>query len=213
MPGVRDAGMKRSFINDVLGSVAGRDPWSWISIMFGLQAAASMILTKFLPIAVEKTFVPILILVSAAVVSFRLRHKSGASHPDARERWIPVAFYMAFIFFLSHTSSFGNKTPVNADFFHPIEYAFLGILLCWAWRRVLLRGDFPSFASRVVLAGTGYGMLDEIHQYFVPGRNSSLSDLFLDFAGVCLGLAAFMLLRRLRTGFAGPAGSGPGNQD
>jgi VanZ family protein len=42
----------------------------------------------------------------------------------------------------------------------------------------------------------GYGTLDELHQYFVPGRYASLLDVLLDGCGAVLGALAFWLLRK-----------------
>jgi len=52
----------------------------------------------------------------------------------------------------------------------------------------------------VALIGSGYGAIDELHQYFVPGRYSSAWDWLADTLGAFLGAAAVLLFaRRLRT--------------
>ncbi len=49
---------------------------------------------------------------------------------------------------------------------------------------------------------TLYGLTDEVHQYFVPGRTFSLFDLFFDFLGALLMLLLIYILdlKFLRTG-------------
>lgn len=52
----------------------------------------------------------------------------------------------------------------------------------------------PAWTYAVILAiGMAYGLSDEIHQFFVPNRSSSLADFFADTAGV----AAALLVRHL----------------
>jgi len=54
--------------------------------------------------------------------------------------------------------------------------------------------------SLVVIITAAYGAIDELHQYFVPGRFSSAWDWLADTLGAFLGAAATLLLmRRLKT--------------
>ena len=55
----------------------------------------------------------------------------------------------------------------------------------FGWLRVAL------FA---VLAGVLWGVLDEIHQAFVPGRSADLLDLVADSVGIVIGTGARTLL-------------------
>ncbi len=47
-----------------------------------------------------------------------------------------------------------------------------------------------------VLAATLYGVSDEFHQYFVPGRCASAGDLFIDMIGSSCGAAVAALFYR-----------------
>ncbi|PKN29168.1 MAG: hypothetical protein CVU64_09600 [Deltaproteobacteria bacterium HGW-Deltaproteobacteria-21] len=52
----------------------------------------------------------------------------------------------------------------------------------------------PVWTYAVILAiGMAYGLSDEIHQFFVPNRSTSLADFFAD----TLGVAAAILARHL----------------
>lgn len=63
---------------------------------------------------------------------------------------------------------------------HFIEYALLGYFLVrgLGGRRALFLG---------FLLAVGYGLLDEVHQSFVPGRDPSALDLLADAAGAMAG--------------------------
>ena len=46
-----------------------------------------------------------------------------------------------------------------------------------------------------------FGMFDEVHQYFVPGRFASFMDMLLDIMGSLFGVAAYSVyLKRLNQG-------------
>ena len=73
---------------------------------------------------------------------------------------------------------------------HFAVFAVLGFLCFAAFSVDLLpRRAFPAALG----LGAVRGVLDEVHQSFVPGRSCELRDMGIDFAGVLLG-AAFLLL-------------------
>ena len=70
---------------------------------------------------------------------------------------------------------------------HFVEYAILGYLIARAAKNsssLKLRAHFRIFA--VSLASL-YGLSDEFHQYFVPGREVEILDALADAAGAALG--------------------------
>jgi VanZ family protein len=79
---------------------------------------------------------------------------------------------------------------------HLVEYYILGYLLM----RVFTTSPVSFLAENAVLAtilaGIVYGASDEIHQYFVPGRDCSLLDFLFDAAGVVLAAVTFSFVRR-----------------
>jgi len=75
---------------------------------------------------------------------------------------------------------------------HVIAYGCIGaaVWLAWSRRPAGERQRFRSFGSWLLT--TAYGVVDELHQSFVPGRDCSLSDLVSDASGAAL---AVVLLR------------------
>ncbi len=76
---------------------------------------------------------------------------------------------------------------------HATAYAVMAGLFWQAWRQHIS----PSSASLpvvVVLCCSLYGISDEWHQSFVPGRDSSIGDWLADTAGALL-LASFCYWR------------------
>lgn len=88
---------------------------------------------------------------------------------------------MAFIFYLSSKPSI----PIYINFpnidkiLHFFIYFFLGILL----------SIIPISKLILILLGILYGASDEIHQSFVPGRESSFFDFFFDTLGILTAFA------------------------
>jgi VanZ family protein len=68
---------------------------------------------------------------------------------------------------------------------HFAVYAGLGALALIA----IWRGDMRARValSLVALLGLAFGVIDELYQGTVPGRDSDWADVIADFAGVCFG--------------------------
>ncbi|MDR1908536.1 MAG: VanZ family protein [Spirochaetaceae bacterium] len=80
---------------------------------------------------------------------------------------------------------------------HFLAYLVLALTLgLWfsreSWQRPW-RKRCPWAALITFLLAAAYGIIDEVHQSFVPGRNCSLRDWFADVAGAALGVAALAL--------------------
>jgi len=110
-------------------------------------------------------------------------------------RWIPVfltLIWMALIFALSARSTipepFGITTKLTAIAGHLVSYAVLAALLWWAIEPMRLSSRRRFW---VALSGAvAYGLTDEWHQSFVPGRDASLLDIAVDGIGAAGGLFA-----------------------
>ncbi|HEX8430308.1 MAG TPA: VanZ family protein [Longimicrobium sp.] len=119
--------------------------------------------------------------------------------------WGPALLCAAAIFVASaqhtvHTPNFSHSDKVS----HFAAYAVFGAALAHGGLR---RGVAPLW---LILAGSLYGVSDEVHQRFVPGRSSDPLDWVADSAGAAAGVLAFNLIhsrRRVRRGTA------PGDAD
>lgn len=103
----------------------------------------------------------------------------------------------------TYKSTHIQKTVVTAvrKSAHIFSYALLGVLtylacgvLVWLPGRIVK----PAFIS--VPFCILYGISDEIHQVYVPGRHGSVVDVVIDTAGILLGtvLAALAVLMMLK---------------
>lgn len=111
-------------------------------------------------------------------------------------RWIPAASWMLLTWVLS-MQQFGGGGPegfgwgILSNGFHCFEYGVLAIFLCLFAPR---EQGWPRLGAKetawIVVAAGLYGISDEIHQHFVPSRNSSLLDLLSDVVGAWLATRA-----------------------
>ena len=107
---------------------------------------------------------------------------------------------MAMLFGCSSLSTLPSP-PGNFSYYdvHLAAYAGLGVLIT----RALARGALENVSARnvagAVLIATAYGLSDEYHQLFVPGRNFDVLDIAADAIGAIVGssaLGAWSIIRR-----------------
>ena len=79
---------------------------------------------------------------------------------------------------------------------HFIAYAVLAFACAFWLPRAAWTASAWRAALLVVLVTALYGLLDEFHQSFVPGRDTSLFDWLADLAGACIGVSLFALVSR-----------------
>ncbi len=91
---------------------------------------------------------------------------------------------------------------------HAIVFGILAVL---AHRAFFNQGRIPVLArvpmTSAFLFSLFYGALDELHQYYVPGRNTDIWDLVADVVGAAIGLAILSVILRRRKGSDGKGGS------
>jgi len=120
--------------------------------------------------------------------STRARSAAG----DRRHRWrpwVPAVVYAAAIFVQSAFPSPGVLHAINhIDLaFHGLGYSVLGLLVARAM--AAQSGTGSRWILWLAAAGitAAYGISDEIHQAFVPGRQCDGWDMLADAVGGILG--------------------------
>ena len=107
--------------------------------------------------------------------------------------WGPVVAQMGAIFFLSSLSEAPLPQGMSDHFGHSVGYAMLAVLVLRALAGATWQGVTALRGAATVVFSTLYGMSDEWHQSFVPGRSPAWDDVAADFRGALLG-AAFVLI-------------------
>ena len=114
----------------------------------------------------------------------------------------PALAHMALIFSVSSVPVTSPTLNAIPDYYiHSSCYALLTILLFWAWNEGLTPGKNAGSYFFPVLITVLYGISDEFHQSFVPGRNPEVGDVLSDAIGAMLGAAVVVLLQRLISSF------------
>jgi len=106
---------------------------------------------------------------------------------------------MALIFAASSIPNLKNLPGGMSDKSgHSIGYAILAGVLLRAFAGGRLRGvTWPRGLLAIVLA-TLYGVTDEFHQLFVPGRSADRYDVVADCLGASLGVALGLVASAVR---------------
>ena len=104
-------------------------------------------------------------------------------------RWALAIGYAALIMTVSSIPSdeFPVGMPLHLDkVAHALEYGILTALVCHAVRT-------PGRGALIIIAlfCTIYGILDEFHQYLIPGRFPSIWDAAADAAGSAIATAVW----------------------
>lgn len=108
--------------------------------------------------------------------------------------WGPAVVQMALIFAISSLHRAPLPDGVSDHFGHALGYAMLAMLAFrgfagGSWRGVSWRAGALAVAFSVL-----YGMSDEFHQMFVPGRTAAWDDVGADFTGALIGAALVGIL-------------------
>jgi VanZ family protein len=114
---------------------------------------------------------------------------------------LPALVLAAVIWYLSSQPVLPRpKGLLGFDKFqHLVAYfALAAATALWFSREKWRRPGFglPAFTAAL---GSVYGVIDEIHQYFVPGRDGSVGDWLADTLGACLAVAAVKLIMKTKT--------------
>ncbi len=107
--------------------------------------------------------------------------------------WAPVALYAGMIFYLSAQSHPEEHLPsflledVSDKVLHAVEYGILAVLCFRAFRWAAGPAVARQAVVAAIVAASVYGVTDEVHQFFVPFRESSWLDWLADTAGAAIG--------------------------
>ncbi len=113
--------------------------------------------------------------------------------------WLPLAAHMGLIFYLSSRTGFPIEAPKWFYFADKFVHAGLFGALCFLFLRAWLQGRWYQANTRVFLLAIGfttlYGISDEFHQIYVPGRHPSFGDIVADCIGAILVCVSFFWLK------------------
>jgi len=107
--------------------------------------------------------------------------------------WAGLIFYLSNQPYLPFQHVFAHQDKLM----HFVAYATLGFLGMGSARVQASGGYRPAQAWQVCLLSGLYGITDELHQYFIPGRTADSLDAIADIAGGIIGVWSMYQLVRL----------------
>jgi VanZ family protein len=115
--------------------------------------------------------------------------------------WIAFTYAVLILIF----SSIPDLSPPQLGFeyqdklYHFVEYGIFSVLLFFTLlnsKRDFLRKNVLLIS---LLIGASFGILDELHQKFIPGRQADVLDFTADFVGVALIQICFWVYHRKKS--------------
>ena len=105
--------------------------------------------------------------------------------------WVIVLCIAVFIFYVSSVSFKAGQA--NYDFL-PFIYHFSVFFLFGLFLMIALaRGENSAFFFLATIIAIVYGISDEIHQIFVPGRSASVYDILVDSFGIFYAMLIYSI--------------------
>ncbi len=104
------------------------------------------------------------------------------------KKWLPVLVWASLIFYLSHQPGIPSAFHFSDKLLHLGTYFVFGLLLArpFGERRMLI-----AFLGALL-----YGLSDEFHQSFIPGRTVEMGDWVADGVGGLFGGWAYVRLKK-----------------
>ena len=115
--------------------------------------------------------------------------------------WLPAVLYAGMIFYMSSQSHPEEQLPafvlkdISDKVLHAVEYAGLAVLCYRAFRWAAGPSAARQALVLAIVTASIYGVTDEVHQFFVPFRESSWLDWLADTAGATVGALSWKSLR------------------
>mgnify|MGYP006266422889 CR=1 FL=1 len=118
--------------------------------------------------------------------------------------FLPAALFYLLIFTLSSRSLAVNIHVYQFDnVAHAIEFGIMALLLSFGFFHVL-RASLGIKTLLTFFFGLALGILDEFHQYYVPGRHSDILDALADAVGIAGGIFIYWYLEKRKKAAAKP---------
>lgn len=115
---------------------------------------------------------------------------------------VPLVILMGTIFFLSHLPGSELQLveiPMFDKFAHGVVYGLLAGAALYAVPPEIRRARPQRTALMIMFFCVAYGISDEFHQSFVPGRETSLGDLAADSVGAAVVILLWLRFRSGKT--------------
>jgi VanZ family protein len=113
---------------------------------------------------------------------------------------LPAIIITILIFILSDQPEpelLGIKFNIYDKLLHISAFFIYGLSLFFFYIVNFRNQSKNKIILLVVLTGSLYGIFDEFHQSFVPGRQTEFLDWLADFIGICFSILFYDLIRKI----------------
>ena len=174
------------------------NPWKWVALIYAAQTLGAVCVLHLFRLDFAEVAPALMLLILGALFAMVIQRYDPSSCWGSWKWWVPVGIYALFIFSLSNRSYPEAQAVFSTRLFHPFEYLTLGIFLsCACYHLMRLKGPRFFFLT-VQISGILYGISDELHQAFIPGRTARFSDVCIDSLSVAFGMGLFWIAGHAR---------------
>lgn len=103
---------------------------------------------------------------------------------------ITILIAIAIFYFSTLTFEAGTNTGNKSIIYHIAAFFVFSLFLLIS----VIKGKRKSLIFLVILIAIVYGVLDEFHQYYVPGRCFSLFDMTLNTLGIATASTIYLAM-------------------
>lgn len=105
--------------------------------------------------------------------------------------WFITIIIAIVIFYVSSLTFLGpvGKSNIYSTLYHISSFFFFAFFLQIA----LVKGKNKKLILLAFLIATFYGVTDEFHQLFVPGRSANIFDVFIDAIGITYSALFYLI--------------------
>lgn len=152
------------------------------------------------------TAILLVLLLLVYIMIFFFSAEDGEASSDISvkvTKWL-VKMYYGLVYGFGRNSAVISETAAEAEgsirkLAHFMEYMTVGVLsfgIALMWIKNISRAFLLVVGQLIISAAC-----DEIHQYFVPGRYSSVRDVVIDTAGGIAGMLVILCIMGIRKGW------------
>ncbi len=115
--------------------------------------------------------------------------------------WLITILIAITIFYMSSKTFVGTGVPASnilSISYHFFAFFFLALFFSFSLIKGKIKNKYLIFT--IILISIAYGISDEIHQYFVPGRYCCFQDVLTNSAGIIFSTCFYFFSFGFRRG-------------
>jgi VanZ family protein len=112
-----------------------------------------------------------------------------------------ITLLIAILIFYISSLSFAPSTSTSSSIKPILYHILIFFIFSFFLSLTILKGKNKLLIIPTIIISILYAISDELHQFFVPGRNFSLIDIFLDSLGIITASLIYITILEIRKNY------------